>query len=99
MISILASYFQFRPMSNGYRIAKKDAAYFLTFTVVGWVDIFSRDTYKQIICESLNYCILHKGLEIFAYVIVSNHIYLIAIAKSNNLSDIIRDFKIIQAGK
>ncbi len=86
-------------MSEGFQIYKQDAAYFLTFTVVGWVDIFSRDEYKQLICESLNYCTENKGLEIFAYVIMSNHIHLFARAKEGNLSDIIRDFKKFTSGK
>ena len=30
--------------------------YFVTDTVVDWVDIFSRPRYKNIILESLQYC-------------------------------------------
>ena len=29
-------------MSTGYQIMKDDSAYFVTFQVVGWVDLFSR---------------------------------------------------------
>ena len=68
--------------------------YFLTFTVVDWVDIFTRPVYKHIIVESLEYCQIKKGMIIYAWCLMSNHIHLIAGAKEDNhLSNIIRDFK------
>lgn len=63
---------------GGYKIINQDAAHFITCTVVGWVDVFSRKAYKDIIIESFKYCIEHKGLQLFAYVIMSNHIHIIA---------------------
>lgn len=30
--------------------------YFLTFTVVGWIDVFTRKNYCDIIIDSLEYC-------------------------------------------
>ena len=77
-----------------YRIADQQALYFLTFTIVNWIDIFTRKDYKLIITNSLNYCIENKGLEVYAWVIMSNHIHIIAKAKEGFvLSHIIRDFK------
>jgi len=68
--------------------------YFLTLTVVDWVDVFTRPVYRHIIIDSLQHCIKNKGLELYAWVIMSNHIHLVAAAKDNdNLSDILRDFK------
>ena len=52
-----------------------------------------RKKHKQIICESLNYCVEKKGLEIFAYKIMSSHLHMIARAKNCDLSNLIRDFK------
>ncbi len=81
-------------MSQGYQIYNQQALYFLTFQVVNWVDIFTRVEYKDIITDSFDYCRKNKGLELYAYVIMSNHIHLISRAKENyRLSDIIRDFK------
>ena len=65
-------------MSNAYRIVNQEAVYFLAFQVVGWVDIFTRQIYRDIAIESLKYCQTNKGLQIYAYVIMSNHIHLIA---------------------
>ncbi len=77
-----------------YLIADQQAIYFLTLTVIDWVDVFTKKDYKVIIVDSLNYCIKNKGLEVFAYVIMSNHIHLIVRAKEGfALSHILRDFK------
>ena len=68
--------------------------YYLTLTVEEWIDVFSRPAYKHIIVESLNYCIINKGLEVYSWCLMSNHLHLIASAKEEgNLSDILRDFK------
>ncbi|MFV0391264.1 MAG: REP-associated tyrosine transposase [Paludibacteraceae bacterium] len=68
--------------------------YFVTDTVVDWVDIFSRPTYKHIILDSLTYCQKEKGLLIYAWVLMSNHLHAIAGSNGRNVfSDIWRDFK------
>ena len=77
-----------------YVIADQNACYFLTFTVVDWVDVFIRPVYKQIIVDSLNFCIEKKGLFVYGWCLMTNHIHLVAQAKETyKLSHIIRDFK------
>ena len=78
-----------------YKIHNQKGLYFLTLTTVGWVDVFTRAIYRNILVDSLNYCIKEKGLVVYAYVIMSNHIHLIAqsVSETQTLSDIIRDFK------
>ena len=69
-------------------------AYFLTLTIVNWVDIFSRPLCKHIIVNSLNYCVESKELEVHCWCLMSNHLHLIARAKDEgSMSDILRDFK------
>ena len=85
-------------MTQGYKIDKQDTAYFLTFTVVEWVDMFKEDKNKFFLCECLNYCIDNKGLEVFAYVLMSTHMHILAASTKNNLSDIVRDFKKFTSG-
>ncbi|HOP05345.1 MAG TPA: transposase [Tenuifilaceae bacterium] len=80
-------------MSTGYKIDEKSGAYFLTFQVVGWVDLFTRKDYRDMVIESFKYCQKEKGLNIFAYVIMSNHIHLLAQSEKDDLSGFIRDFK------
>jgi putative transposase len=68
--------------------------YFLTLTVVDWVDVFTRPAYRHILLDSLKYCQQHKGLELYAWCLMSTHLHLIAGAKGGyNLSAILRDFK------
>ena len=72
----------------------EDYKYFVTLTVVDWVDIFTRPIYRHIILYALEYCQKNKGLIIYAWCIMSNHLHLIIEAKEGyNLSDILRDFK------
>lgn len=80
-------------MSYAYKIEDGGAVYFITYTVNKWVDIFTRKMYADIIADSLNYCVDNKGLIIYGYVIMSNHVHLLIQGKEENLSDIIRDFK------
>ena len=60
---------------------------------MGWVDIFTRKVYRDITIESLQYCQQQKGLDLIAFVMMSNHIHLIARSKTGDLSGTIRDFK------
>jgi len=83
-----------------YLISDQNALYFLTLTVVDWVDIFTRKEHRYTIVESLRYCTKHKGLAIYAWCLMSNHLHLIARAKPGfRLSDILRDFKKFTAKK
>lgn len=79
--------------SDGFKIRDQSATHFLTFTIVGWIDIFTRQRYRDIILNSFQFCRQKKDLQIGAYVIMSNHIHTIWTAASGNLSDIVRDFK------
>ncbi len=80
--------------TTSYRIKDETALYYLTFATVGWIDVFTRKRYKDIIVESLQYCQEEKGLELYSWVLMSNHIHLIVKAKEGcKLSAIIRDFK------
>lgn len=79
-------------------MAEKDAfvkeLYFVTTTVVDWIDIFSRAKYKHLVLESLEYCQKKKGLEIYVWVLMTNHLHMIIGAESiDAVQAILRDFK------
>ncbi|MDB5139553.1 MAG: transposase [Mucilaginibacter sp.] len=81
-------------MSHQYRVRNPEDIYFVTFTIVDWVDVFTRPAYKQLIIDSLTYCQQHKGLEVHAYCLMTNHLHLLVSATHPAiLPDIIRDFK------
>jgi REP element-mobilizing transposase RayT len=80
-------------MSEKYKIYDSKLPYFISFATVNWVDVFIRNEYQQIIVDSLNYCVKHKSLNIYAWVLMPNHIHLIANSDDEDLSSILRDFK------
>jgi len=81
-------------MTTSLHIKSENELHFLTFTIIGWIDIFTNKNFKDIIIENLTYCRKEKGLLVYAFVIMSNHIHLIARAKEGfKLSGIVRDFK------
>ena len=80
-------------MGFAYKIADGGEVYFITCTANKWVDIFTRKIYTDIEVNSLNHCRENKGLIIYGYVIMSNHVHLLIQAKEENLSDILRDLR------
>lgn len=81
-------------MSSKYQVGDERFAHFITFTVVNWIDVFTRNEYRDIIINSLNYCVKNKGLRVHAYCIMTNHIHLIVSAQQNaKIASIVRDLK------
>ncbi|HWB25111.1 MAG TPA: transposase [Chitinophagaceae bacterium] len=78
---------------DGYKIRDQHGVYFITFSVVQWVDVFTRRCYIDTLLNSLQYCIKNKGLRIHAWCLMSNHLHLILSAENGNLSGLLRDFK------
>jgi len=64
-------------MSRNYKFHNPEGLYFVSFAVVYWLDVFTRNKYKDILLESLSYCQKEKGMEIAAWCIMTNHVHLI----------------------
>ncbi len=81
----------------GFKYAiRSDNLYFLTHTIVDWIDVFTRRELAEIIVHSLNYCIENKGLEVYVWCLMPSHLHMIARAAEGakyDLSGIMRDFK------
>jgi REP element-mobilizing transposase RayT len=73
--------------------------YYVTLTVVGWIDVFTRKEYVYELIKNIQYCQENKGLEIYAYVIMSNHVHLICKTEKTLLSYVLRDLKSFTAKK
>lgn len=80
-------------MSRNYKIFDQRLPYFITSTVFNWIDVFTRNPYRDIVIDSLNFCRKHKGLKLYAYCIMTNHIHLIIGTKNEEVQNIVRDFK------
>ncbi len=81
-------------MALKYKINDQREFYFVTFTVINWVDIFTRDCYREVFTSSIKYCQKNKGLLVGAWVIMTNHVHMInGTDGTHKLEDIIRDLK------
>ena len=81
-------------MSRAYKFYDPEGIYFISFATVGWIDVFIRKEYKDIVLESLKFCQENKGLNIHAWCLMSSHVHMIASAKEGfDLTGIIRDLK------
>ena len=80
-------------MKEGYVIRDQEKAHFITATVVDWIDVFTRKSYRDCIIDCLDFCIKNKGMIFYGYVIMSTHFHLIIQSSDGKLSDLIRDFK------
>jgi len=68
---------------EGYAIRDQFATHYLTFTVCGWIDLFTRNVYCDIVMDSLGFAQNNGQLILNAFVVMSNHVHLIARAMIN----------------
>jgi REP element-mobilizing transposase RayT len=64
-------------MSRNYKFHNPTGVYFVSFAVVEWFDVFTRNEYKNLLLDNLAYCQKNKGMEIFAWCIMTNHVHLV----------------------
>jgi len=81
-------------MTEMYKIQPK-GLYFVTLTVVGGIDVFTRHEYCDLLVDTLNYCIDNKRLRVYEYAILPSQLYMIADVEQGkgNLPKVLRDLK------
>ncbi len=79
-----------------YKIVEKHAPHFLTMTIVNWIPLFAAPSLAGILLESLRFLQEQERLMVYAYVILENHLHLIA--QGANLAKDIASFKSYTAG-
>lgn len=80
-------------MSRKYKFWDSNRMYFISFATVNWIDVFTRNEYKDEIIKSWLHCQQKKGLEIYAWCIMPSHIHMIVSSHDKPLADIVRDMK------
>ncbi len=80
-------------MSRKYKFHDNDKLYFISFAVVYWIDVFIREEYKQELIKSWNYCMEHKGLQIYGWCIMTSHVHMIIGTNNKNLDEIVGEMK------
>jgi REP element-mobilizing transposase RayT len=78
-------------MRSRYRINETRNAHFVTATIVQWLPVFTTAARCDILIQSFGYCRTHKGLKIYAWVILDNHFH--AILAAPDLSRVLADLK------
>ena len=74
-----------------YKFMEGPAPHFLTATTVNWTPLFGSRPIAQILLDSLRFLQTEKRLTLYAYVILENHLHLVA--ASSDLSSAISSFK------
>ena len=54
-------------MIEGSIIRNQEKAHFITATVVDWIDVFTRQIYRDCVIDSFNYCIANKEMATDGY--------------------------------
>jgi putative transposase len=70
-------------LSTKYKFIDKQGIYFITSTVVGWADIFTKDVYRNIPLDSIYFCQQNRGLSVHACVLMTNHLHMICSFHAN----------------
>jgi REP element-mobilizing transposase RayT len=78
-----------------YRFAESEYPYFLTCTIVGWLAVFTRPEAVQVVFDSWNFLKKEKGIRLYGYVVLENHLHFIASAP--DLSNVVKRFKMYTA--
>jgi putative transposase len=82
-----------------YLKTEEGKAYFITCTVINWIDIFTRECYVNILVDSIKHCQKNKGLEVYAYCIMPSHFHMIARVKDGTLGILLKNLKGFTARK
>ena len=81
-------------MSRKFKIRDQEAVHFVTFTTIHWLDVFIRVEYRDIFLDSIRFCQKYKGLEVYAYCIMTSHVHMIIGRHGKqNLEAVVRDIK------
>ena len=78
-------------MRSRYKAREPEGRYFVTSTIVGWLPVFTTAACCDILVSSFEYCRQHKGLKLYAWVIMENHFH--AIVAAPDLSRTMGDLK------
>lgn len=71
----------------------KQTCYFITLNTVDWVDVFIRPVYKQVVVHTLNHFIESKGLIVYSWCLMTNHLHFLVQCKSgHDISEILQQF-------
>lgn len=76
---------------SSYKVFETEYPYLVTCSIVNWLPLFSIPATVQIILDSLEFHQQQRGLTLYAYVVMENHLHLVC--QSDQLPQNMRTFK------
>jgi putative transposase len=80
-----------------YKIHETEYPHFITSTINSWLPVFTRQEAADIIYDSWRYLQRERGLQLYAYVVLENHLHMVVSAPG--LSTDMQSFKSYTARK
>lgn len=80
-------------MSRKYKFWDSQRQYFISFATVHWIDVLTRNEYRDEIIKSWQYCQANKGLQIYAWCIMPSHVHMLISSSGKPLEDIVGGMK------
>ena len=80
-----------------YKIYEPTYPHFITLTVLHWIPLFTNPQSVEILLESFKFLQKEDNLKIYSYVILENHLHLLA--SSDDIAKTIKKFKSFTAKK
>ncbi len=60
---------------------------------MGWLDVFTRRIYQDILVDSLQFCQQNKNFKLYCYCIMPSHVHFIANSENGSLTAVLRSLK------
>jgi REP element-mobilizing transposase RayT len=80
--------------SHWHTFTDKHYAYFITCTLVEWLPLFTQDSYRTIVLDSLAHLRQHKHAQLNAFVVMPTHLHAVLWPDdAADISSILRNFK------
>jgi REP element-mobilizing transposase RayT len=76
-------------MSRNYKFNTPEGLYFVSFAVINWIDVFTRNEYKDIFLDSLRFTMEKGNIRVFAWCIMTNHVHLVFNVPSPNKPELV----------
>lgn len=80
-------------MRTNVKEFEKEHLFFVTSTVLNWINLFDKKRFAEIVIDSLKFIIEEQWINVYAFVLMPNHLHLIIRFLGNHTADqVFRDF-------
>lgn len=80
-------------MSNRFHFHNPQSLYFISSSIVNWIDLFMRKIYIDILLNTWRFAQKEKGLEIYGWCLMTSHFHMIARSKHIDIAKVFGEMK------